>query len=151
MTPAQPPRRDARPDSRPDARTAPPAALTTDRHPELEALLARVESALGGLGEALRQRDAAGIETQAQLLQGGLEDTVHAFARAARAGSIPAPLRARLVKASGQVAAQRDSLMRATAALDRAIDTLMPKEPGGPTTAPVYGGRGWGGAGSYRG
>jgi hypothetical protein len=146
MTPAQPPRRDARPDTR----TVASAALATDRHPELEALLARVESALGGLGEALRQRDTPAIEAQAQLLQGGLEDTVNAFARAARAGSIPAPLRARLVKASGQVAAQRDSLMRATAALDRAIDTLMPKEPGSPA-APVYGGRGWGGAGSYRG
>lgn len=141
MTPATP--------RRSDGPTAAPAVLT-DRHPELESLLARVESALGGLGEALRQRDAPGIETQAQLLQSGLEDTVNAFARAARAGSIPAPLRARLVKASGQVAAQRDSLMRATAALDRAIDTLMPKEAGN-APAPVYGGRGWGGAGSYRG
>lgn len=141
MTPATP--------FRPDGRTAAPAA-PTDRHPELESLLARVESALGGLGEALRQRDATGIETQAQQLQSGLEDTVNAFARAARTGSIPAPLRARLVKASGQVAAQRDSLMRATAALDRAIDTLMPKDAGN-APAPVYGGRGWGGAGSYRG
>jgi hypothetical protein len=35
-------------------------------------------------------------------------------------------LRSRLVNASGQVAAQRESLARATAALDRAIDALLP-------------------------
>lgn len=35
-------------------------------------------------------------------------------------------LRSRLVSASGQVAAQRESLARATAALDRAIDVLLP-------------------------
>jgi hypothetical protein len=45
-------------------------------------------------------------------------------------------LRNRLVKASGQVAAQRESLLRATVALDRAIDALMPRE-----NAPVYGQR----------
>jgi hypothetical protein len=35
-------------------------------------------------------------------------------------------LRRRLALASAQVASQRDALARATAALDRAIDVLMP-------------------------
>jgi hypothetical protein len=37
-------------------------------------------------------------------------------------------LRERLALAGGLVAAQRESLARATAALDRAIDVLMPRE-----------------------
>ena len=41
---------------------------------------------------------------------------------------MPAALRNRLASASGQVAAQRESLARATAALDRAIDVLLPRD-----------------------
>jgi hypothetical protein len=37
----------------------------------------------------------------------------------------------RLASASGQVAAQRESLARATAALDRAIDVLLPRDNAG--------------------
>jgi hypothetical protein len=37
-------------------------------------------------------------------------------------------LRHRLASAGGEVAAQRESLARATAALDRAIDVLMPRD-----------------------
>ena len=48
-------------------------------------------------------------------------------ARAARAPAQLSPqLRQRLALASGQVAAQRESLARASAALDRAIDVLLP-------------------------
>ncbi|MFN6997866.1 MAG: hypothetical protein ACK4PH_27065, partial [Aquincola tertiaricarbonis] len=47
-------------------------------------------------------------------------------APAARQGGVPPALRQRLAQASGRVAAQRESLARATAALDRAIDALMP-------------------------
>ncbi len=120
------------------------------QHPELEALLGQVETALAALGDALRLRDSAGIDAQAQNLQRALEQTVNAFARAARvSGGVPAPLRARLVRASGQVAAQRESLMRATVALDRAIDTLMPKDSSS-ASANVYGQRGWSGASAYR-
>ena len=50
------------------------------------------------------------------------------FSRAARHGALPAPLRQRLMRASSQVAAQRESFARATAALDRAIDVLLPRE-----------------------
>ncbi len=105
---------------------------------DLEGLLSQVEDALASLGDALRLRDSNAIEGHAQQLQLSLERAVQAFHGAARAGGIPAPLRKRLVKASGQVAAQRESLVRATVALDRAIDALMPRE------APaLYGSRGW--------
>ncbi len=50
------------------------------------------------------------------------------FSDAAKNGPLPPSLRHRLASASGQVAAQRESLARATAALDRAIDVLLPAE-----------------------
>ena len=66
------------------------------------------------------------------------EDTWHwndaaelAFTQVARSGPVPPELRRRLATASGQVAAQRESLARATAALDRAIEVLMPREAPG--------------------
>ena len=51
------------------------------------------------------------------------------FTRAAREGGVPSTLRRRLALASAQVAAQREALARATAALDRAIDVLLPDHP----------------------
>ena len=41
---------------------------------------------------------------------------------------MPPALRDRLATASGQVVAQRESLARATAALDRALDVLLPRD-----------------------
>ena len=95
---------------------------------ELESALAAVELRLSGLGEALRARDSAGIDTHATELHRALARAVDRFVLAARQGSVPAALRHRLASTSGQVAAQRESLARATAALDRAIDVLMPRE-----------------------
>ena len=93
----------------------------------LEATLEAVERHLGALGAALRDRDAAAIELHAAGLHRALAAAIHRFSRASRlADSVPAALRQRLALAGGQVAAQRESLARATAALDRAIDVLMP-------------------------
>jgi len=99
-------------------------------HPEvaLETALAAVEARLTALSDALCERDSAGIDHHATELHRALAGAVDHFARAARAGSLPAALRHRLASASGQVAAQRESLARATAALDRAIDVLMPRD-----------------------
>lgn len=95
--------------------------------PALEMLLTSVEVALGELGEALRRRDLAAIEAQSQALHRALERAVDGFTRVARAGGgVPPALRSRLMKAGGLVAAQRESLARATVALDRAMDVLMP-------------------------
>jgi hypothetical protein len=107
-----------------------PRAVPADS-PELEARLAAVEQQLTALGESLRERDAVGIDTHATELHRALALAVDHFTRAARSGSVPPALRMRLASASGQVAAQRESLARATAALDRAIDVLLPRDGSG--------------------
>ncbi|HWP20422.1 MAG TPA: hypothetical protein VNO84_14925 [Burkholderiaceae bacterium] len=110
---------------------------------ELEPVVQAVEARLQALGQALLARDAAGVEQCATELHRALTQAVDAFSRAARQGGIPYELRRRLASATGQVAAQRESLARATAALDRAMDVLMPREED-----PVYGaGAGYGAAG----
>jgi len=93
---------------------------------ELESCLAAVEQRLGALGEALRELDGQAIEHHAGELHHALAAAVQRFAHAARSGGVPPMLRTRLASATGRVAAQRESLARATAALDRAIDVLMP-------------------------
>lgn len=100
---------------------------------ELESTLAAVEARLQGLQEALRERDAAAMEQQADQLHRALAAAVQRFAHAARRGAVPPALRSRLAAAGAQVAAQREALARATAALDRAIDVLLPG-----MHAPVY-------------
>jgi len=94
---------------------------------ELEAVLQRVEQHLDDLQSALSARDMRCIELHAGELQKALLQAVERFMQAARRGGPPLPLRRRLGLASAQVAAQRDALARATAALDRAIDVLMPE------------------------
>ena len=103
-------------------RSAPPAGS------ELETALAAVEHRLSALGVALCVRDTVGIDLHASELHRALAVAVEQFALAARRGSVPPELRQRLARTSGQVAAQRESLARATAALDRAIDVLMPRD-----------------------
>lgn len=93
---------------------------------ELEAVVLGVEQHLAALAESLRERDGPAVERQAQELHRALAQAVERFMLAARQGGVPDALRHRLARASGQVARQRDALARATAALDRAIDVLMP-------------------------
>lgn len=93
---------------------------------DLETPLVAVEDRLAALGTALYRNDAAAIELEAAELHRALAAAVSHFSRAAREGGVPPPLRQRLALAGGQVAAQREALARATAALDRAIDVLLP-------------------------
>ncbi len=109
--------------------TATPGAAPHEP-PQLEDSLTHVESRLAALGAALRARDAAAIDLHAGELHRALAIAVEQFSNAARSGPVPSALRTRLASASGQVAAQRESLARATAALDRAIDVLLPRETG---------------------
>lgn len=95
---------------------------------ELETTLAAVETHLAALGESLRANDSVAIDHHATELHRALARAVDHFARAARSGPVPSPLRERLKLASGLVASQRESLARATAALDRAMDVLMPRD-----------------------
>lgn len=97
-------------------------------NPKLEEALASVEARLAALGDALRARDTSAIDTQATELHRALAHAVDCFGRASRNGGVPPAMRQRLASTSGLVAAQRESLARATAALDRAIDVLMPRD-----------------------
>ena len=99
--------------------------------PELEIRLAAVESRLAALADALRARDPVAIDLQAGELHRALAAAVNHFSHAARSGPVPPALRDRLAQASSQVVAQRESLARATAALDRALDVLLPREGAG--------------------
>ena len=93
----------------------------------LEPPLKAVEDQLLALGLALHQQDVAAVDQAATGLHLALASAVDHFGRAARSGGVPAPLRQRLALASGQVAAQREALARATASLDRAMDVLIPR------------------------
>ena len=103
---------------------ASPTALS----PELEQPLLAVEAALNLLGDALARRDAAAIEQHSAELHQQLARAVQSFTEAARTGSV---LRNRLVRAGGLLAAQRETLARGNASLDRALDVLIPSEPTG--------------------
>jgi len=97
--------------------------------PATEAALQGVERQLAALGAALRDGDALAIEHQASALQRALAAAIHRFGEAAgQAGGMPPALRQRLALAGGEVAAQRECLARASAALGRAIDVLMPAQ-----------------------
>ena len=98
---------------------------------DLEQVLGAVEAHLTGLGVALLERNSHAIDVQASELHRALARAVDHFSRAARHSSLPAPLRHRLMRASSQVAAQRESFARATAALDRAIEVLIPRDSAG--------------------
>lgn len=110
--------------------TSPAEMRAVQRASELEAPLSAVEQRLAALGAALQRNDSQAIESEAGELHRALAAAIDHFARAARQGGVPPPLRRRLAMASGQVAAQREALARATAALDRAIDVLLPNMNG---------------------
>lgn len=93
-----------------------------------------IEGRLAVLGDALREHDGRGIDTAALEVQRALALALDRFHRN-RAPVTPA-LRQRLARASAAIAVQRESLARATASLDRAIDVLLPREAG------VYNARG---------
>lgn len=99
---------------------------SANRH--LEDKLVAVETQLSHLSNALIARDTQGIDHHSTELHRSLARAVDHFTLAMQAGSLPLALRRRLAAASGQVAAQREALVRASAALDRAIDVLMPRE-----------------------
>ncbi len=92
----------------------------------LEATVALVEQRLAAFADALRLRDAQAVELAADALHRALAEAVATFVHAARNGGVPQAMRSRLGDAGAQLARQREAMARATAALDRAIDLLMP-------------------------
>ena len=101
-----------------------------------DAALENVERQIAALGMALRERDAEAIEKYSAELQRVLVLANQRFTRFTRQpGEMPSMLRERLARAAGQISAQRESLARAGASLERAFEVLMP-----PAEAPgVYG------------
>lgn len=94
---------------------------------ELEAAVLRLEQQLAAMVTAMCRQDALAIELAAGGLHKALASALNESQRALRGGTVvPVPIKQRLVAASGQVAALRESLARATASLDRAIDVLLP-------------------------
>jgi len=94
---------------------------------ELEQAVQTVETRLQALSQALIKRDSVMIEQLSAQLHQALTQAVEVFAQAAKTGKVPTPLRQRLMRVSAEIAAQRESLARATAALDRAMDVLLPR------------------------
>ena len=110
---------------------APQVSTVGPLGPQLEQPLLAVEATLNLLGDALARRDAPAIEQHSAELHQHLASAVQSFSEAARTGSVPAALRNRLVRAGGLLAAQRETLARGNASLDRALDVLIPSEPTG--------------------
>jgi hypothetical protein len=100
----------------------------------LESALADVERQLDQLRQALTGQDAEAAERAATQLRVVLGAAVERFAAVSRRGVVPPSIRQRLAVASGQVAAQREALARATSALDQALEILIPR----PSPAAVY-------------
>lgn len=94
---------------------------------DLEQLLSVVETELEALGVSMKRHDSALIERHAGDLREALARAVDGFTRAAHVRRIPPTLRARLLRANAQVAAQRDTLTRATVALDGVMAVLLPR------------------------
>ena len=113
-----------------------PLAPTAAVGQQLEQPLLEVENCLNLLGDALLRRDTPAIEQHAGRLHQALALAITSFSEAARNGAVPPHLRHRLVQAGGKVAAQRESLARATAALDRAIGRIDAQREHRPSIRP---------------
>lgn len=106
-----------------------PAPLKPGSLPQadpLEQAIGDVEGRLAALALALREPDSRGVDTTAAELQRALGLALDRFHQSRT--PLSQALRQRLARASAQVAAHRDTLARATASLDRAIDVLLQRD-----------------------
>jgi hypothetical protein len=91
----------------------------------LEQTLSAVERRLSLFGQALHSLDLAAVDAHGLQLHRELLEAVQCFAQAASQHVLPTKLKQRLAQATGKVAAQRETLARATEVLDHAIDVLI--------------------------
>ena len=105
----------------PAAQTLPPATS------ELEVSLAAVELAIATLGQTLTQHDITAVEAASTALHDAMRAAMSQFAQAARRGNMPVALRSRFAIASGQIAAQREALIRATSLVQQNLEILIPR------------------------
>ena len=94
---------------------------------ELEASLAAVELAIATLGNTLTQHDIAAIEAASTTLHDAMRAAMSQFAQVARRGTLPVALRTRFAVANGQIAAQREALIRAMSLVEQNLEILIPR------------------------
>jgi hypothetical protein len=117
-----------------------PSALAAPTSSPEDALHA-VEVQLTALSQALTGQDAQATEQAAAALHLALSVALRRLGTARSGSPLPTALRRRLALVTGQVAAQREAVARASAALDRAIDILLPT-PATRGPAAIYGAHG---------
>ena len=93
----------------------------------LEVSLAAVELAIATLGHTLTQQDIAAVEAASTTLHDAMRAAMAQFAQVARRGTMPVALRTRFALANGQIAAQREALIRATARVEQNLEILIPR------------------------
>jgi hypothetical protein len=93
----------------------------------LETSLAAVELAIATLGQTLTQRDIAAVETASTALHDAMRAAMAQFAQVAKRGTMPIALRNRFAMANGQIAAQREALIRATSLVEQNLEILIPR------------------------
>ena len=93
----------------------------------LEASLAAVELAIATLGRTLAGGDIAAVEAASTALHDAMRAAMNQFAQVARGGRMPAELRARFALANAQIGAQREALIRASAAVEQNLEILIPR------------------------
>lgn len=132
--------------------TAPSGAVRADAShapaaSPLETALVAVELAVATLGQTLAGRDIAAVEAASTALHDAMRAAMAPFAQAARRGKLPVELRERFARANGQVAAQREALIRASTRVDQNLEILLPRQP---AQASVYSASGVGQRGPGR-
>jgi len=108
------------------ARQPAQAALPPDTS-ELEVSLAAVELAIATLGQTLTRQDIAAVEAASTTLHDAMRAAMAQFAQVARRGTMPIALRTRFAMANGQIAAQREALIRASSLVDQNLEILIPR------------------------
>ena len=93
----------------------------------LEVSLSAVEQAIAVLGHTLTLRDIAAVEAASTSLHDTMRAAMTQFAQVARGGKMPVSLRTRFALANGQIAAQRDALIRATSLVEQNLEILIPR------------------------
>ena len=93
----------------------------------LEVSLSAVEQAIAVLGHTLTLRDIAAVEAASTSLHDTMRAAMAQFAQVARGGRMPASLRTRFALANGQIAAQREALIRATSLVEQNLEILIPR------------------------
>lgn len=111
----------------------------TAAHSEVQHALEQAEGSVAATGRALLQ----GVAEQVHAATRDLHDSAHALAlvlRGVDGGAALAPaLRERLVRVARDIAMQREALLRRSAAVERSLQTLVPRHSQASTYAGALG------------